>query len=513
MIVINSNNVFADSKISAMTADTSPTSDDLIVTVNDPAGTPANRRVTLGDLQTFITSGGAGGWTDGGTNIYNTTTTDGVSIGTTTPSTGVALDVRGIQYVSGNIGINTISPGHRLDVNGNARILSTGALYFGSDNTAFLVGSAATTPNINMWISGNDIIDINSNGVVINEFSANSFVPLRIETDTDANAFYVNGTANNIGIGTFTTTSKLTVNGDVSVTDDVYAAGWNGSSNVPTKNAIYDKIETLSTSSGWTDGGTNIYLTDTSDKVGIGTTTPLNALDVIGGSTIGTYNDKTAPANGLIVTGNVGIGTFVNASRALIASATSTSTYNTTLSSSSTATLSINNNDSATGSAYQGLLFTTRNTTPTGFTAGGVVSVCSNKSSGSENCQLTFGVRTGGGYTERMRITGNNVGIGTTTANSQLSVSGGVQIGSTYNSTAAPTNGLIVVGNVGIGTTIPASPLTIQGNAVLQKVSAANTACTTTCGVMACFFGSDTGSSNAQVDCADATADVCFCSK
>jgi hypothetical protein len=42
----------ADTKISALTADTSPTSDDLIPTVNDPAGTPANKKVTLGDAVT-----------------------------------------------------------------------------------------------------------------------------------------------------------------------------------------------------------------------------------------------------------------------------------------------------------------------------------------------------------------------------------------------------------------------------------------------------------------------------
>lgn len=32
----------------------------------------------------------------------------------------------------------------------------------------------------------------------------------------------------------------------VSVNDDAYGAGWNGSANVPTKNAVYDKIETIS---------------------------------------------------------------------------------------------------------------------------------------------------------------------------------------------------------------------------------------------------------------------------
>jgi hypothetical protein len=36
-----------------------------------------------------------------------------------------------------------------------------------------------------------------------------------------------------------------TFTNDVSVPDEVYGAGWNGSLEVPTKNALYDKIETL----------------------------------------------------------------------------------------------------------------------------------------------------------------------------------------------------------------------------------------------------------------------------
>lgn len=37
----------ANTKISALTADTAPTADDLVVTVNDPAGTPATRKATI----------------------------------------------------------------------------------------------------------------------------------------------------------------------------------------------------------------------------------------------------------------------------------------------------------------------------------------------------------------------------------------------------------------------------------------------------------------------------------
>ncbi len=40
-------------------------------------------------------------------------------------------------------------------------------------------------------------------------------------------------------------TSGATFVGAVAVPDDAYAAGWNGSANVPTKNAVYDKIEAV----------------------------------------------------------------------------------------------------------------------------------------------------------------------------------------------------------------------------------------------------------------------------
>jgi hypothetical protein len=38
----------------------------------------------------------------------------------------------------------------------------------------------------------------------------------------------------------------LALNGDLTVTDEAYGAGWDGSLEVPTKNAVYDKIQTIS---------------------------------------------------------------------------------------------------------------------------------------------------------------------------------------------------------------------------------------------------------------------------
>lgn len=40
----------ANLKISQLTADAAPTTDDLVVTVNDPGGTPATRKVTIANL-------------------------------------------------------------------------------------------------------------------------------------------------------------------------------------------------------------------------------------------------------------------------------------------------------------------------------------------------------------------------------------------------------------------------------------------------------------------------------
>ena len=60
-------------------------------------------------------------------------------------------------------------------------------------------------------------------------------------------------------------------------------------------------------------------------------------------------------------------------------------------------------------------------------------------------------------------IVSGNVGIGEASPASKLSVSGGATIGASYDTTVAPTNGLLIQGNVGIGTTTPATALDVIG--------------------------------------------------
>jgi hypothetical protein len=102
------------------------------------------------------------------------------------------------------------------------------------------------------------------------------------------------------------TLSTLAVTGDVTVADEAYGVGWNSSLEVPTKNALYDKIETLGA------GGvpTTITVADTTD------TTAFVALFESATGDLGpktdaglTYNATTGvlTAIGLVgpVTGNV----------------------------------------------------------------------------------------------------------------------------------------------------------------------------------------------------------------
>lgn len=87
--------------------------------------------------------------------------------------------------------------------------------------------------------------------VILNEQGA--AVVVRMETDTDANAFYLDGSTNNLGIGTAIPSAKLNVEGSVIIND--------GSADVDVRVESNNDANNL-----FSDGG--------SDNVGIGTGTP-----------------------------------------------------------------------------------------------------------------------------------------------------------------------------------------------------------------------------------------------
>lgn len=211
-----------------------------------------------GSALTGIT-GGTGGWTDGGTNVYVSSTTDSVGIGTTTPSTTLEIVKQGSNKP---LMISSAATG-----DGDYLII----------DSAGGVGIGSTSPQ------GTGAVDLGTKTLYVTSIAGASGG--------------IQSFAGNVGIGTTTagslvaagTTGQLTISSagalatssTVSVADDAYAAGWNGSTAVPTKNAVYDKIETLSGGSGgWTDGGNGVYTTTSTDKVGIGTTNPDYTLSI-----------------------------------------------------------------------------------------------------------------------------------------------------------------------------------------------------------------------------------------
>lgn len=121
-----------DLKITGLTADASPTSDDLIPTVTDPAGTPANRKVTLANAITK-----AHGLSDGivkvatGTMAAATAGTDYVAPGGAlgTPSSGVATNLTGTAagLTAGTVTTNANLTGV-VTSTGNATAIADAAL-------------------------------------------------------------------------------------------------------------------------------------------------------------------------------------------------------------------------------------------------------------------------------------------------------------------------------------------------------------------------------------------------
>jgi len=71
----------------------------------------------------------------------------------------------------------------------------------------------------------------------------------------------------------------------------------------------------------------------------------------------------------------------------------------------------------------------------------------------------------------------SQVGVGTTTPQSELDVEGNLAVGASYSgTTAAPTNGAIIEGTVGIGTSGPLSKLDVEGNLAIGAGYSGSTA-------------------------------------
>jgi hypothetical protein len=232
-----------------------------------------------------------------------------VGIGTTAITSGYALDVNGNTKVGGTayfasyVGIGTTNPSQKLDVNGNLNVGGTGVLT--STKVGILLDKDSQPGNNTQILSstgsGVDWVDIATIGV--GGSGTNNYVP---KWTPDGNhlgnsLIYDNGTS--LGIGTTSPTSGylLDINGNLRVGGTAYFAQ-NVGIGITNPSYLFEV--------GTGGNGYEVYI---NDDLLIADSLSASRMLVTGtgGIALGdsAYTSATPPSRGMIIQGNVGIGT------------------------------------------------------------------------------------------------------------------------------------------------------------------------------------------------------------
>lgn len=173
---------------------------------------------------------------------------------------------------------------------------------YGADVVEVTVNQADLIINRNTALTnGNIVMTGGGNGGVFKHAAAFDFYPIYATNSTFA--LRISDVTNQIhlsvlGDSTLYIDEAVTTTGAVTVPDSAYGVGWNGSLAVPTRNAVYDKIETVV-------GGAD-FATLTVGASGADYTTIQAALDAIGvnGGTIWLLDPSYSITTGLLVKGS-----------------------------------------------------------------------------------------------------------------------------------------------------------------------------------------------------------------
>lgn len=447
-----------------------------VTSITAGSGLSGGAITTSGTIALDLTN--ANTWT--GQQIFNTAN---VGVGSATP--GQKLDVNGTiratSFVAGagaatltgdsngNIGVGSATPGQALDVAGTARATSFTGAGTGLTGTAtsLSIGGNAATVTTNANLTG----AVTSTG---NATSSNFTANIGIGSATPGQALDVNGTVRATALSIVGGTSSQFLKGNGTTDSTVYCQ--QGGTNCPaggTNPWIAGTggnigIATTSTVGIGTTFG-NAGLTIMNGNVGIGTWIPTNGISIqgSGGESIG-YT-LGAGTNGLLVAGNVSIGTNINTANALSVQGSSTAIF----SAINTAAVS-----AASGAGIQGYA----NTIPSA--SGQRLGFFILGANDSGTFRNTVGMQ---GFSDQAWTTGSAAGSYITletTTNGGTSRSEKVRINNAGNLGVGTSlaSGLLEVGNqkfdvlsggnVGIGSITPGQILDVQGTVRVAKIGA-----------------------------------------
>ncbi len=197
--------------------------------------TSGNNNTAFGGSALYFNTTGGYNLAGGSAALYaNTTGNNNIAMGASAlQAKGAGSDNTAIGYTAGislTSGSNNVFIGSTSNVNGNY----TNAIAVG-------YGAIATGSNVAKW-GNTSITDHYFNGTLRATLGSASAVGAIVKAAASQTANlqeWQNSSS--------TVLSAVKASGAITVPDDAYASGWNGSTEVPTKNAVYDKVNSMFT--------------------------------------------------------------------------------------------------------------------------------------------------------------------------------------------------------------------------------------------------------------------------
>jgi hypothetical protein len=231
------------------------------------------------NLAVFRTNGASELYYDNSQKLATTST--GVNVTGTVVSDGLTVDGNASLTTSG---ANGLVINERTDSAGNSANIflsdSSGTVGIQSSSGAFRFNTGATVGSA----SGTERLRINSSELVIND--ASNDYDFRVESDTNANALFVQGSDGHVGVGTGTLPRTLNIygasNGTIGLDNPVSGSPQIAFKQNGTDKAFvtyWDAFDTLALSDG---SGNGLHFKPSTGNVGIGASSPSAKLEVNG---------------------------------------------------------------------------------------------------------------------------------------------------------------------------------------------------------------------------------------